>query len=224
MPCKAGSSTVPTPGYQIDILDDAGQPVAPGTQGNIAIKLPLPPSCLNTLWNDEQRFKDSYLSTFDGYYSSGDGGYFDADGYLYVMGRLDDVINVAGHRLSTGEIEEVLGTHEAVAEAAVVAREDELKGHVPTGFVILKSGVSIDEGELQRELIALVRNEIGAIACFKEAYISERLPKTRSGKTLRKTIRQIVNGQAYTVPSTIDDPASLSELEQLVSRGSNARA
>ncbi len=218
MPCKAGSSTVPTPGYQVEILDDAGEPVATGTQGNIAIRLPLPPSCLNTLWNDEQRFIDAYLSTFDGYYTSGDGGYFDDDGYLYVMGRLDDVINVAGHRLSTGEIEEVLGTHEAVAEAAVVAKEDALKGHIPTGFVVLKSGVTIDEAKLQSELVALVRSQIGAIACFKEAHICERLPKTRSGKTLRKTIRQIVNGQAYAIPSTIDDPDSLAELEQLLAR------
>ncbi len=218
LPCKAGSATVPVPGYRVAILDDAGRPVGPGQQGNIAIELPLPPSCLNTLWRDEQRFFDSYLSTFPGFYSSGDGGYFDDEGYLYVMGRLDDVINVAGHRLSTGEMEEVLGTHEAVAEAAVVARDDELKGHLPVGFVVLKSGVTIAESRLRSELIELVRSEIGAIACFRQVFVCPRLPKTRSGKTLRKTIKHIVNGVDYTVPSTIDDAGSLQEIAAIVAR------
>ena len=218
LPCKSGSATVPVPGYKVDILDDNGKPVAAGQQGNIALRLPLPPSCLNSLWRDEARFKSSYLSTFPGYYTSGDGGYIDEDGYLFVMGRLDDVINVAGHRLSTGEMEEVLAMHPAVAEGAVVAREDNLKGHLPTGFVVLKSGVEIDENRIKKELVQLVREEIGAIACFKEVSICARLPKTRSGKILRKTVKQIVNGQDYVIPSTIDDPACLTELEQLIRR------
>ncbi len=216
LPCKAGSATVPVPGYHIEILDDEGKPLPAGTQGSIAIKLPLPPSCLNSLWKDDERFVQAYLSNFPGYYSSGDGGYLDKDGYLFVMGRLDDVINVAGHRLSTGEMEEVVGSHPAVAEAAVVAREDALKGHVPLGFVVLKSGVDVPEAQLQDELVALVRSQIGAIASFKEVHVCARLPKTRSGKTLRKTIKQIVNGQQYSVPSTIDDPASLAELAALL--------
>ncbi len=216
LPCKAGSSTVPTPGYDVRILDDGGQELPRGKQGNIAIKLPLPPSCLNTIWRDQERFQGSYLSTFSGYYTSGDGGYLDEDGYLFVMGRLDDVINVAGHRLSTGEMEEVLGEHDAVAEAAVVAKEDSLKGHLPAGFVVLKSGVELDPAQLSDELVQSVRNKIGAIACFKEVHVVARLPKTRSGKTLRKTIKQIVNGQDYVVPSTIDDPASLEELNEIL--------
>lgn len=216
-PCKPGSATVPVPGYKIDIVDDDGVPVAATEQGNIVVKLPLPPSCLNTLWRDDQRFHDSYLSAFPGYYSSGDGGYIDSDGYLFVMGRLDDVINVAGHRLSTGEMEEVIGQHNAIAESAVVSLKDELKGHVPLGFVVLKSGVEIDPEKLQDELVQLVREKIGAIACFKRALVCSRLPKTRSGKTLRKTIKQIANNENYLVPSTIDDPESLSELELVLS-------
>ena len=219
LPCKAGSSTVPTPGYDVKILDDGGMELPSGEQGNIAIKLPLPPCCLNTIWRDQERYQQSYLTTFPGYYTSGDGGYLDEDGYLFVMGRLDDVINVAGHRLSTGEMEEVLGEHLAVAEAAVVAREDPLKGHLPTGFVVLKSGVDVDAALLREELVQSVRNKIGPIACFKEVYIVARLPKTRSGKTLRKTIKQIVNGQEYVVPSTIDDPASLQELAGALDSG-----
>ena len=216
MPVKAGSATMPVPGYNVQILDENGNPLPPNTQGNIAIKLPLPPSCLTTIWGDMPRFKRSYLETYPGYYVSGDGGYIDEDGYLFVMGRVDDVINVAGHRLSTGEMEEIVGKHPAVAECAVIGRNDELKGQVPLGFVVLKSGVNEPEDKLIKEFVEMVRHDIGAVACFKQAYIVPRLPKTRSGKTLRKTIRQIVNHEEYTVPSTIDDPGSLSEIETLI--------
>ena len=218
MPVKAGSATVPVPGYNVKILDDNGNELPAKSQGNIAIKLPLPPSCLATIWGDLDRFRSGYLETFPGYYVSGDGGYFDDDGYLFIMGRIDDVINVAGHRLSTGEMEEVVGMHPAVAECAVIGRDDELKGQMPLGFVVLKSGVDMDDETLIGELVQLVRKEIGAVACFKEAHVVPRLPKTRSGKTLRKTIKQIVNGQEYVVPSTIDDPASLDEIKELMGR------
>ena len=218
LPCKAGSSTVPMPGYDVCVVDDEGNELSPNQQGHIVLKLPLPPSCFNTLWNDAERYTSSYLAVFPGYYNSGDGGYIDKDGYLFVMGRLDDVINVAGHRLSTGEMEEVLGEHASVAECAVVAQDDDLKGQLPVGLVVLKTGVEIDEQELSEQLVSSVRNNIGAIACFKQVHVVQRLPKTRSGKTLRKTLRQIVNGQSYSVPSTIDDPDSLTEIEALLSR------
>ena len=216
MPVKAGSATVPVPGYNVQILDENGNQLPANSEGNIAIKLPLPPSCLTTIWGDMPRFKRSYLESYPGYYVSGDGGHIDEDGYLFVMGRVDDVINVAGHRLSTGEMEEIVGKHPAVAECAVIGRNDELKGQVPMGFVVLKSGIDEPEDKLIQEFVSLVRHDIGAVACFKQAYIVPRLPKTRSGKTLRKTIRQIVNHEAYTVPSTIDDPGSLSEIENLM--------
>ena len=217
MPIKAGSSTVPCPGYRVEILDENGKQLAPNTQGNIAIKLPLPPSCLTTIWGDMPRFKSGYLETYPGYYVSGDGGYLDDDGYLFVMGRVDDVINVAGHRLSTGEIEEIIGKHPAIAECAVIGRHDDLKGQMPTGFVVLKNGVESSDEDISKELIQLVRAEIGAVASFKEVYIVPRLPKTRSGKILRKTMRQIFNGEEYVIPSTIDDPDSLTEIEALKS-------
>ncbi|WP_020394402.1 propionyl-CoA synthetase [Thiolinea disciformis] len=213
MPIKLGSSTVPTPGFNVKILDDGGQELPAGEQGFIAIKLPLPPSCLATVWGDVQKFKDSYLSMFPGYYASGDGGYIDQDGYVFVMGRVDDVINVAGHRLSTGEMEEVVGAHPAVAECAVVALDDDLKGQVPIGLVVLKTGVDIDQATLSKELINDIRAQIGAIACYKDTYIVKRLPKTRSGKILRKSMRQMINGQPYAVPSTIDDPGIMPEIE-----------
>jgi propionyl-CoA synthetase len=216
MPVKAGSSTVPCPGYNVQILDENGNQLPANTQGNIAIKLPLPPSCLTTVWEDMDRFKSSYLETYPGYYVSGDGGYLDDEGYLFVMGRVDDVINVAGHRLSTGEMEEIIGKHEAVAECAVIGRNDDLKGQMPTGFVVLKNGVEKTNDEISKELIQLVRQEIGAVASFKEVYIVPRLPKTRSGKILRKTMRQIFNGEEYIVPSTIDDPDSLDEIKALI--------
>jgi len=216
MPVKAGSATMPVPGFQIDILDDNGKILPRGVQGNIAIRLPLPPSCLTTIWQDHPRFYAGYLELFPGYYFSGDGGYVDQDGYLFVMGRVDDVINVAGHRLSTGEMEEIVGKHHDVAECCVIGRNDELKGQMPLGLVVLKSGASGTNENISRELIALVRELIGPVACFKEVYIVERLPKTRSGKILRKTIRQIFNREKYSMPSTIDDPTALQDIESLI--------
>ncbi len=215
MQVKPGSATVPCPGYNVQILDENGKQLGPNQQGNIAIKLPLPPSCLTTVWGDLDRFKSGYLETYPGYYVSGDGGYIDDDGYLFIMGRVDDVINVAGHRLSTGEMEEIIGKHEAVAECAVIGRHDDLKGQMPTGFVVLKNGIETSDEDITKELIALVRQEIGAVASFKEVHVVPRLPKTRSGKILRKTMRQIFNGEEYVIPSTIDDPDSLSEIEEL---------
>ncbi|EPN4989630.1 propionyl-CoA synthetase [Vibrio vulnificus] len=215
MSVKAGSATMPIPGYQVDILDEMGLRAGPMQQGFVALKRPLPPSCLPTVWRNHDRFESGYLSQFPGYYVSGDGGYLDEEGYLFIMGRIDDVINVAGHRLSTGEMEEIVGAHPAVAECAVVGVHDELKGQLPLGFVVLKDGVKIDPTELEQELVGKVRNEIGAVACFKQALVVERLPKTRSGKILRRTIRQIADGEQYAVPSTIDDPTSLNELIRL---------
>ena len=216
MPVKAGSATMPVPGYQVEILNEMGQPVATNQQGFIALKRPLPPSCLPTVWRNHDRFESGYLSQFPDYYVSGDGGYLDEDGYLFIMGRIDDVINVAGHRLSTGEMEEIVGGHPAIAECAVVGIHDELKGQLPLGFVVLKDGVSIDDITLEGELVSKVRDSIGAVACFKHALVVERLPKTRSGKILRRTIRQIADGESYTVPSTIDDPTSIAEIERVL--------
>ncbi|MCS5591695.1 MAG: propionyl-CoA synthetase [Gammaproteobacteria bacterium] len=213
---KPGSSTVPAPGFDVHILNDNGEELDANQQGNIAIKLPLPPCCLTTIWGDFDRFKTGYLETFPGYYVSGDGGYIDDDGYLFVMGRTDDIINISGHRLSTGEMEEIIATHDAVAECAVIGRSDELKGQIPQGFAILKSGVTVDQDTIKQELVKLMREKIGAVACYKETVIVERLPKTRSGKILRKTMRQIADGEKYVVPSTIDDPTILDELKQLL--------
>ncbi len=214
LPVKAGSSTKPVPGYQVEILTEAGEIAAPNQQGFVAIKRPLPPSCLPTVWRNHDRFQSGYLSQFPGYYVSGDGGYLDQDGYLFIMGRIDDVINVAGHRLSTGEMEEVVGAHPAVAECAVIGIHDELKGQLPLGLVVLKDGVDVEALQLEGELVGKVREEIGAVACFKHALVVDRLPKTRSGKILRRVIRQIADGEEYVVPSTIDDPSSLSEIEK----------
>ena len=211
MPTKPGSPSVPVPGYDVQVLDEKGQQVEAGVEGAIAIKLPLPPGTLPTLWGDDERFVASYLSAYDGYYLSGDGGYFDDDGYLYVMGRTDDVINVAGHRLSTGSMEAVIATHPAVAECAVIGVADELKGQVPRGFVVLKAGAS-DEG-VADELIAKVRAEIGAVAAFKDVTVVTALPKTRSGKILRKTMRELADGKDAVVPSTIEDPGVLEALK-----------
>ncbi|MFT6371636.1 MAG: propionyl-CoA synthetase [Gammaproteobacteria bacterium] len=222
MPIKSGSSTKPVPGFDIQILDEQGQQLPTNTQGFIAIKLPLPPSCLTSIWGDEDRLKSSYLDRYLGYFNTGDGGYIDEDGYLFVMGRVDDVINVAGHRLSTGEMEEILGKHPAVAECAVVGRKDEIKGQMPAGFVVLKNTTDSDNDQnlVIEELIRMVRQEIGAVASFKEAYVVNRLPKTRSGKILRKTIRCIADGEPYPLPSTIDDPSSLDEIEALFTQNS----
>jgi propionyl-CoA synthetase len=216
LPIKFGSATKPIPGYQIEILNDEGQKNERGVQGNVAIKLPLPPGCLTTLWNDTKRFNDAYLSDYPGYYTSGDGGYFDDDGYLFVMGRVDDVINIAGHRLSTGDIEEVLGKHEGVTECAVVALNDDLKGEIPVGFVVPNSSVALesynDQLLFSNQLKELIRQEIGPIACYKMTILVPRLPKTRSGKILRKTIKHILNKQEYTLPPTIDDPLALDDI------------
>ena len=215
-PPKAGSSTLPIPGFNVQILDSQGVEVPAGTQGIIALKQPLPPSCLPTIWGDHERFKTGYLNEFPGYYSTGDGGYKDEDGYVFVMGRTDDVINVAGHRLSTGEMEEVVASHPAVAECCVIGINDPLKGQQPIGFVLIKNGIDIDEEVLEKELVSMVRKSIGAVACFKKAVVVQRLPKTRSGKILRKLLRQVADGQEYSIPSTIDDPASLPEIEGIM--------
>ncbi len=212
LPSKAGSASLPTPGFDVVILDDAGEPLPAGEQGNIAVKLPLPPSCLPTIWQDFERFSSGYLDSFPGYYLSGDGGYLDHEGYLFVMGRIDDVINIAGHRMSTGRMEEVVGSHTAVAECAVIGVNDDLKGQVPVAFVLLKDGVAISEEAIFKDLSQNLRETIGAINCLKAVFIVSRLPKTRSGKILRKVMRQIANGETVVVPSTIDDPVSLDEV------------
>ena len=212
MPLKPGSPTVPVPGYQVGVLDASGAPVEAGAEGNIVIALPLPPGTLAGLWRDEERYRKSYLSAFDGYYLTGDSGYVDADGYVFVLGRSDDVINVAGHRLSTGSIEAVVASHPAVAECAVVGIHDDLKGQRPSGYVVLKSGVDIEDDTLRDELVAMVRNEIGAVATFRDVTVVPALPKTRSGKILRKTMRQIADHEEYTVPSTIEDRSVLDAL------------
>ncbi|WP_374224851.1 propionyl-CoA synthetase [Paenarthrobacter sp. DKR-5] len=212
LPPKAGSPTFPVPGYDLQILDGLGEPVPAGTEGNIVLKLPLPPGTLQTLWNNDARYISSYLSAFDGYYATGDSGYRDEDGYIFVMGRTDDIINVAGHRLSTGAIEQVLAQHPAVAECAVIGLADALKGQRAAGFVVLKAGAQVQENELVKELVALVRRRIGPVADFKQATVVEALPKTRSGKILRKTMRQIADGEEYVVPSTIEDASVVDEL------------
>jgi len=211
---KAGSVTRPSPGYNVQILDSKGNPVAANEQGSIAIKLPLPPGCLPTIWANHDRFVNGYLGTYDGYYVTGDGGYLDDDNYLFVLGRTDDIINVAGHRLSTGEMEEVVAGHAAVAECAVIGQRSDLKGEEPLGLVLLKDGVDVDEEALKKELVQRVRSQIGAVASFKNAVVVQRLPKTRSGKILRKVLRNIANGEEYVAPSTIDDPACLEEIEK----------
>jgi propionyl-CoA synthetase len=212
LPVKHGSPTVPMPGYDVRIVDDGCQEVAANQMGSIVVKLPLPPGCLPTLWQQDQRFRESYLTDFPGYYKTADAGFLDPDGYLYVMGRTDDIINVAGHRLSTGGMEEVLAGHQDVAECAVVGIKDELKGEVPCGFVVLKSGVERPSEQIERELVALVREKIGPVAGFKLAITVGRLPKTRSGKILRGTMKKIADGAAWTMPATIDDPAILAEI------------
>ncbi len=219
MEIKPGSPTVPVPGYDVVVLDEKGEEVAPGTEGAICIRLPLPPGNLPTLWHDDDRFVSSYLSAFDGYYLSGDGGFVDDDGYVFVMGRTDDVINVAGHRLSTGSMEAVLAAHPDVAECAVIGTADALKGQLPRGFVVLKAGHEVDEATLAAELIAAVRAQIGPVAAFKDVSVVPALPKTRSGKILRKTMRQIADGDDPAVPSTIEDPAVLDAMKPSLLRG-----
>ncbi|MCY7341934.1 MAG: propionyl-CoA synthetase [Pseudonocardia sp.] len=215
---KPGSPTKPLPGWDVRVLDISGRPAEPGVDGAIVLRLPLPPGSLPTLWNDDARFVASYLSAFDGYYLTGDGGHIDADGYLFVMGRTDDVINVAGHRLSTGGMEEVLASHPDVAECAVIGVADPMKGQVPRGFVVLKAGVDRDADELAAELVALVRDQVGAVASLREVAVVASLPKTRSGKILRKTMRGIADGADEPVPSTIDDATVLDALRPVLRR------
>lgn len=216
LPIKPGSPSVPVPGYDVRILDISGEELPRGREGAIAIKLPLPPGTLPTLWGDDDRYIESYLSRYPGYYLTGDGGYVDEDGYVYVMGRTDDVINVAGHRLSTGSMEAVLAAHPAVAECAVIGVRDSLKGQLPRGFVVLKAGASIPEETLREELVAAVRQEIGPVAAFRDVSVVDGLPKTRSGKILRKTMRGIADGRDEPVPSTIEDPGVLDALRPVL--------
>lgn len=212
LPVKHGSPTVPMPGYEIHILDDSNNQMKAGEIGAISIKLPLPPSCLPTLWNADERFREAYLEEYPGYYKTADAGYLDEDGYVYVMARTDDIINVAGHRLSTGGMEEVVASHPDVAECAVIGIADKLKGQVPAGFFVLNAGVNRPPEEIEKEVIALVREKIGPVAAFKLAMPVMRLPKTRSGKILRGTMVKIADGEAYNMPATIDDPAILDEI------------
>jgi propionyl-CoA synthetase len=212
-PIKPGSPTKPVPGYAVEILDSDGKVLEKGSEGLVAIKLPLPPGTLPTLWQNDDKFKESYLSMYPGYYFTGDGGYFDKDGYVYIMGRVDDVINVAGHRLSTGAMEEVIAKHPDVAECAVIGVADSFKGQLPLGFVVFKEGVTKSADDVVAELVKMVREQIGAVAVFKQALVVKRLPKTRSGKILRGTMRKIADGEEYKVPSTIDDPEILNEIK-----------
>ncbi|MFG1705672.1 propionyl-CoA synthetase [Nonomuraea sp. M3C6] len=216
LPIKPGSPTKPVPGWDVRILDPDGKECPPGVEGAVTIKLPLPPGSLPTLYRDDARFARSYLERYPGHYLTGDGGHVDEDGYLYVMGRIDDVINVAGHRLSTGSMEEVIAAHPDVAECAVIGVADEIKGQVPVGFVVLKAGAERAQDDIERELITLVRDRIGPVAAFRRAVVVARLPKTRSGKILRATMRDIADGNPYRTPSTIEDPAALPEIEQAV--------
>ncbi len=217
-PVKPGSPTKAVPGWTLEVLDEAHQPCPPGQSGALMIRLPLPPGALATLWRADQRMIDTYLAEAPGYYKTADAGYIDADGYVYVMSRTDDVINVAGHRLSTGALEEVLAAHPAVAECAVIGVDDAVKGQVPLGFLVLKAGVTLAPEQVVREAVLRVREEIGPIACFKQATIVERLPKTRSGKILRGTMQKIANGEAYKIPPTIDDPQILTEIAETLQK------
>jgi propionyl-CoA synthetase len=212
LPVKHGSPTVPMPGYQVDVVDEAAKPVAAGTMGSIVIKLPLPPGCLPTLWQQDERCKQAYFTEFPGYYKTSDAGYKDEDGYIFVMGRTDDIINVAGHRLSTGGMEEILASHPDVAECAVLGIKDAIKGEVPCGLLVLKAGVSRTHIEIEKEIVSLVREKLGPVAAFKLAITVGRLPKTRSGKILRGTIKKIADGEQWTMPATIEDPKVLEEI------------
>ena len=212
LPVKHGSPTVAMPGYKIEVVDEASKPLPAGTMGSIVIKLPLPPGCLPTLWQQDERCKEAYFNEFPGYYKTADAGYIDEDGYVFVMGRTDDIINVAGHRLSTGGMEEILASHPDVAECAVLGIKDQLKGEVPCGFLVLKAGVTKSHAEIEKEVVALVREKLGPVAAFKLAITVARLPKTRSGKILRGTIKKIADGDPWTTPATIEDPKALDEI------------
>ena len=224
LPVKHGSPSVPMPGYEVAILDEAGHPVPPGTLGAVAVKLPLPPGTLPTLWNAEERFRKSYLTTFPGYYETGDAGMLDEDGYLYIMARTDDVINVAGHRLSTGAMEEVLSSHPAVAECAVIGVADSLKGQMPLGFLVLKKGMEGEADKVRKDVVKMVRDRIGPVAAFKESIVVDRLPKTRSGKILRATMVKIADGETFKMPATIEDPAVLDEIRSALEGAGLAQA
>ena len=213
---RAGSSNRAVPGYHVRVLDDDGHVLGPNHQGSIVIALPLPPGCSQTLWGDHERYLQAYLRTYPGYYHTGDGGYLDDDGFVYIMGRTDDVINVSGHRLSTGEMEDLVARHPAVAECAVIGVHDDIKGQVPLALVVLKDGEGIAESQLLVDLVGSVREEIGALACFNRVRLVKRLPKTRSGKILRAVLRKIADGQDYVPPSTLDDPAVLGEIEAVL--------
>ena len=214
MPVKYGSPSKAVPGYDFEVLDGEGRELGAGEMGALCVRLPLPPGCLPTLWNADQRFIDSYLSEYPGFYKTGDAGYMDEEGYVYVMSRTDDIINVAGHRLSTGAMEEVLSAHPDVAECAVIGVKDQLKGQLPLGFLVLKAGVDKKDEDIVREVVQLVRSQIGAVASFRQATVVKRLPKTRSGKILRGTMSNIADGEEYKMPATIDDPAILPEITE----------
>ncbi|AUX78286.1 AMP-binding protein [Sinorhizobium fredii] len=214
LPVKYGSPAVPLPGYDVQVLDDAGHPVRAGTLGNVVVKLPLPPGCLPTLWKADDRFRSAYLEEYPGYYKTADAGYIDEEGYVFIMARTDDIINVAGHRLSTGAMEEVCASHPDVAECAVIGIADPMKGQVPAGFLVINANVSRETAEIEKEVIALVRERIGPVAAFRTAICVKRLPKTRSGKILRATIQKIADRQPWKMPATIDDPAILEEITE----------
>ncbi|ASY58668.1 AMP-binding protein [Sinorhizobium sp. CCBAU 05631] len=214
LPVKYGSPAVPLPGYDVQVLDDAGRPVRAGTLGNVVVKLPLPPGCLPTLWKADDRFRSAYLEEYPGYYKTADAGYIDEEGYVFIMARTDDIINVAGHRLSTGAMEEVCASHPDVAECAVIGIADPMKGQVPAGFLVINANVSRETAEIEKEVIALVRERIGPVAAFRTAICVKRLPKTRSGKILRATIQKIADRQPWKMPATIDDPAMLEEITE----------
>ena len=222
-PVKPGSPSLPVPGFDIQILDDENQQAKAGDIGSICAKLPLPPGCLTTLWNGDERYKESYLVDYPGYYKSGDAGFIDRDGYLFVMGRTDDIINVAGHRLSTGAMEEVLSEHPDVAECAVIGVADQLKGQLPLGFLVLSLGVDRAESDITDEVVAMIRESIGPVAAFKIATVIARLPKTRSGKILRGTMQKIADSVDYSIPATIDDPAILDEIKKALKQVGYAR-
>ena len=216
LPVKAGSSGPAVPSWDVQVVSDEGHQVAAGEIGSLVIKLPMPPGTLPTLWQNDERFLKSYLSSFEGYYATGDAGYIDEDGYIFVMSRTDDIINVAGHRLSTGGMEEVLAGHPDVAECAVIGVHDALKGQVPLGFVVLKTGTPRAGTEILAEIVQRVRSEIGPVASFKQAVIVGRLPKTRSGKILRATMQKIVQNEYFPLPATIDDPVILEEIDDAI--------
>ncbi|MDF1610513.1 propionyl-CoA synthetase [Hoeflea sp. YIM 152468] len=218
LPVKYGSPAVPMPGYDVRVIDDEGHPVATGSLGNVVLQLPLPPGCLSTLWNAESRFHEAYLAEFPGYYKTADAGYVDDDGYLFIMARTDDIINVAGHRLSTGGMEEAVSGHPDVVECAVIGIADTMKGQIPVGFIVISSGPDRSEAEVEKEVIQRVRDQIGPVAAFKTVMVVKRLPKTRSGKILRATMQKIADGEDWTMPATIDDPAVLDEISDLLTK------